>query len=319
MVLNNYSKKLFQNIPSDWELKQINHISKKRIEKNGIESNIYVGIENLETGVGRISGYEDQSNFSTKQIFHKNDLLYARIRPYLNKIWLSNVDGYCSTDIIVIKTSGINPNFLKEVILTREFVNFAVRHSAGTKMPRVNWGDIKKLHVPVPPLVEQRGIVEVLGTVDECIRLTDAVIERAEELKRGLMQRLLTRGIGHTEYKETPLGEIPKPWNLEKLQNLTNKITDGTHFTPNYIQQGIPFLRVTDIKDETISWDNVKKIAKEEHIDLLKRANPEKGDILLSKNGTVGITKVIDWDEEFSIFVSLCLIKPKHEIINNRP
>ena len=204
------------------------------------------------------------------------------------------------------------------MILTREFVNFAVRHSAGTKMPRVNWGDIKKLHVPVPPLVEQRGIVEVLGTVDECIRLTDAVIERAEELKRGLMQRLLTRGIGHTEYKETPLGEIPKPWNLEKLQNLTNKITDGTHFTPNYIQQGIPFLRVTDIKDETISWDNVKKIAKEEHIDLLKRANPEKGDILLSKNGTVGITKVIDWDEEFSIFVSLCLIKPKHEIINNK-
>jgi len=96
---------------------------------------------------------------------------------------------------------------------------------------------------------------------------------------------------------------------------LSNKIIDGTHFTPTYIKFGIPFLRVTDIQRENINLNNVKRISLEEHITLTKRCNPQKGDILYSKNGTIGITKLVDWDWKFSIFVSLCLIKVKSNII----
>jgi type I restriction enzyme S subunit len=116
----------------------------------------------------------------------------------------------------------------------------------------------------------------------------------------------------YSEYKDLGvewIGEIPEHWVLTKLKFLTKKIIDGTHITPTYVDQGVPFLRVTDIQSKTIDMGKVKFISKSEHKELIKRCNPEKGDLLLSKNGTIGLTKVIDWDFEFSIFVSLCLIK----------
>lgn len=114
-------------------------------------------------------------------------------------------------------------------------------------------------------------------------------------------------------YKKTLAGYIPDEWGYEELNKLVNKITDGTHKTPNYTEDGIPFLRVTDIQQSNIDWGNVKYISQEEHLELIKRCNPELGDILYSKNGTIGIPKIIDWNKEFSIFVSLCLIKMKKE------
>ena len=97
-----------------------------------------------------------------------------------------------------------------------------------------------------------------------------------------------------------------------KLGDICNLITDGTHFTPTYVSVGVPFLRVTDI---TESNDSKKFIPKEEHLELIKICNPQKGDILYTKNGTIGVAKKIDWDYEFSVFVSLCLLKPKLEIV----
>ena len=114
-------------------------------------------------------------------------------------------------------------------------------------------------------------------------------------------------------YKKTLAGEIPEEWGDEELNKLVDKITDGTHKTPTYTESGIPFLRVTDIQKSEIDWSNVKYISQEEHVELIKRCNPEIGDILYSKNGTIGIPKIIDWDNEFSIFVSLCLIKMKKQ------
>lgn len=100
--------------------------------------------------------------------------------------------------------------------------------------------------------------------------------------------------------------------NLISLGELCNKITDGTHHTPTYTDNGIPFLRVTDI---TESNNSKKFISETEHLELIKRCNPQKGDILYTKNGTIGVAKKITWDYEFSIFVSLCLLKPNTELV----
>ncbi|NLL02605.1 MAG: DEAD/DEAH box helicase family protein, partial [Mollicutes bacterium] len=96
-------------------------------------------------------------------------------------------------------------------------------------------------------------------------------------------------------------------WPILTLDELCHKITDGTHKTPDYKQEGIPFLRVTDL---TNSNESKKFISRKEHEELIARCKPEKGDVLLSKNGTIGVAKAIDWDYEFSIFVSLALLKP---------
>lgn len=121
----------------------------------------------------------------------------------------------------------------------------------------------------------------------------------------------------YPEYKDSGvewIGRIPEGWKLKKLKRLTRQIVDGTHFTPTYVNEGIPFLRVTDIQNKEINLESVKRIPKNEHIELTKRCRPERGDLLLSKNGTIGVPCVVTWDWEFSIFVSLCLIKFKQEI-----
>lgn len=105
------------------------------------------------------------------------------------------------------------------------------------------------------------------------------------------------------------LGEVPEHWEATRLSHLTKKIVDGSHFTPTYTENGIPFLRVTDITNTDIDLNQVKRISHAEHMELSQRCCPEPGDLLLSKNGTIGIPRVITWNWEFSIFVSLCLIK----------
>ena len=194
-------------------------------------------------------------------------------------------------------------------------------------------------HHGPPELKQQQKIAEILSTVDNLIDQTQNLIDKYTAVKQGMMADLFSRGIdlsGTPEtnksygqlrpsyedapelYQETELGWIPKDWNIEKLENLTTKIIDGTHHTPTYTESGVPFLRVTDVQSKEINLEKIKFVSEEEHNQLIKRCNPERGDILYSKNGTIGIPKIVDWSWDFSVFVSLCLIKPDHSQIFNK-
>ena len=186
----------------------------------------------------------------------------------------------------------------------------------GSGQPNLSGQLIKSLKIPLPPLPEQKKIAAILTSVDAVIEKTQAQIDKLKDLKTGMMQELLTKGIGHTEFKDSPVGRIPVEWDCVKMNTIA-KVTDGAHHTPNYTPTGVPFLRVTDLKNKNIFDGNIKYIHQSEHIELLKRCKPEKGDILYSKNGTIGITRLIDWEEEFSIFVSLALIKRLSEQISS--
>ncbi|CAG0998915.1 partial Type-1 restriction enzyme EcoKI specificity protein, partial [Gammaproteobacteria bacterium] len=96
---------------------------------------------------------------------------------------------------------------------------------------------------------------------------------------------------------------------VERLDDLCHRITDGTHVTPTYVSEGIPFLSVKDITSGKIRFDDTRFITPEEHAELTKRCKPERDDVLLTKVGTTGFAKAIDVDREFSIFVSLALLK----------
>ncbi len=103
--------------------------------------------------------------------------------------------------------------------------------------------------------------------------------------------------------------------NYDTLGSLCNKITDGTHHTPKYTNAGIPFLAIRDIKDNNLNYSTAKIITEEEHSQLIKRCNPEQGDILLSKIGTLGVSTVVPKNyKPFSIFVSIALLKVNDNI-----
>ncbi|WP_068829110.1 restriction endonuclease subunit S [Pseudomonas sp. BMS12] len=103
--------------------------------------------------------------------------------------------------------------------------------------------------------------------------------------------------------------ELPAGWEWASTATLALLITDGTHHTPTYISSGVPFISVKDIDGTTISFDNCKYISQEEHIAINARCNPERGDILLCRIGTLGRPTIVDTEVPFSLFVSVGLLK----------
>jgi type I restriction enzyme S subunit len=179
------------------------------------------------------------------------------------------------------------------------------------------------MRIPFPPLKTQKLIATFLdrktAAIDTLIAKKQRLIQLLEEKCKVLINQAVTKGSNpNVPMKDSGIpwiGKIPEHWEVKRLKYLTTKIIDGTHFTPTYIDSGIPFLRVTDIHHNHIDWSTVKFISEIEHFELSKRCKVEKNDVLLSKNGTIGITFVVNFDRPVSIFVSLCLLKLRKNIL----
>ena len=115
--------------------------------------------------------------------------------------------------------------------------------------------------------------------------------------------------------EEVPF-ELPETWVWCRLGSILEKLTDGTHSTPKYTESGVPFISVKDISGGFISFTNAKKISLSEHEELYKRCDPKRGDILLTKVGTTGIPALVDTDIQFSLFVSVALLRFSHRYID---
>ncbi len=115
-------------------------------------------------------------------------------------------------------------------------------------------------------------------------------------------------------FKRSEIGMVPDDWDVVPLDRLCHTICDGTHFTPRYVAEGVPFYSVENItRDDFV---NTKYISVAEHKILIKRCRPEKGDILMTRitAGVLGDTKMIDWEVDASIYVSLALLKPNDRV-----
>jgi type I restriction enzyme S subunit len=108
--------------------------------------------------------------------------------------------------------------------------------------------------------------------------------------------------------EEKPLF-LPNGWELASVSTLTLLITDGTHHTPKYQDNGVPFISVKDINGNTVSFADCKYISEKEHLEINSRCNPERDDILLCRIGTLGRPTIVDTDRSFSLFVSVGLLK----------
>lgn len=114
----------------------------------------------------------------------------------------------------------------------------------------------------------------------------------------------------------TDLPDLPEGWCWATLDGLSNRIVDGTHHTPTYVENGVPFISVKDVRDGTVYFDDCKFISHEEHVALTQRCKPEQGDLLITKSGTIGRVAVVAEETAFSLFVSVALLKPVSALID---
>ena len=196
---------------------------------------------------------------------------HTRIFKFVNFDFVIGADG----TKILLPNNKWNSKFFFYLLKSLEINNLGYsRH----------FKELKVKKIPLPPLEVQEEIVKELDSYQ-------AVIDGAQKVVDNWKPTL----------------PINPNWEKVKLEEVCLQITDGTHSTPTYTETGVPFLRVTDI---TGTNDSKKFISLEEHNTLIKRCHPQKNDVLYTKNGTIGIAKLVNWDWDFSIFVSLCLLKP---------
>lgn len=173
------------------------------------------------------------------------------------------------------------------------------RLATGTSVYGISRENIKKINIAVPPLKEQEKIAEILSSVDCQIDDTEMLIEKCRVLKKGLMQRLLSNGIGHNEFKMSEVGEIPVGWEVKKLQEVCELI-DGdrsnNYPSPNeLVDKGILFLSTSNIKNNKLDYSECKYITQEK-FDSLRKGKLEVDDIIITLRGTIGSTALFKGD-----------------------
>lgn len=200
--------------------------------------------------------------------------------------------------------------FFKD-ILTALHKNIAALCGIGA-LPAINFSTLGLLRISLPPTIaEQQKIASCLSAMDDLIAAQAEKVEALKEKKTGMMQQLFPQPGETTPRLRFP--EFTGEWEEKTLGEVSPVIFDGTHQTPHYVNSGIPFYSIENI----VSDKPCKYIAQDEHMSNTKKNKTEKGDILITRIGTIGFAKIVDWDGEFSTYVSLATIK-KSSLINTR-
>ena len=197
-----YKETEIGKIPKEWKVVKIGDVAKidtEPIRPKPGEKYYYIGLEDIESETGRILKDEneliDGSQIkSTKYVFSKEHVLYGRLRPYLNKVALPTRDGICSTDILPVLPNKnlILREYLAYLMRLPRFVEWATSRMKGTNHPRISSRDLLEYKIPLPPIDEQKKIVEIISSVE---RLRDIELQKKEQLmalKTQLMNLLLT-------------------------------------------------------------------------------------------------------------------------------
>lgn len=306
------------NIPAGWKKSELGDLlgeRKKKVTPTAGDDRAYVALEHMATDAVALLGHDRAgSATSAKTIFNEGDLLFGKLRPNLRKCVMAPFDGVCSTDILALHAkNGAVPSFLLSLLHSARVMGFAKRTAIGTKMPRTSWEQLSQCAVLVPPKPEQIWIAEMLDSVDAAIDATRGVIEQTRRLKTAVLQDLLTRGLPgrHSEFREVKgLGQVPRAWKLTRLKRLTTRITDGVHASVKTVDNGVPFLYVSCVRDGRVLWDDAARITEKTYAEISRGREPVAGGVLYTAVGSYGHAAVLDDERPFSFQRHIAYLVP---------
>jgi type I restriction enzyme S subunit len=240
----------------------------------------------------------------------KNVSFYHREKPYLSIVKdgsgfgrITKMDAFTSvigTLQYILPNDDIDLDYLNYSLMSVDFKKYV----QGAAIPHIYFKDYKNEPFLWMPLPEQKRIVAILDEAFTAIAKAKANAEQnlknAKELFESFLQGVFEKkGDG---------------WEEKTLKEVCAKITDGTHQTPKYFDEGVIFLSSRNVTSGKIDWENIKYIDEKQHIEMHKRVAPRVGDILLAKNGTTGVAAMVDRDLVFDIYVSLAHIRVLDEV-----
>lgn len=196
--------------------------------------------------------------------------------------------------------------------------------SRGTTVKMLDLAGALAIEVGVLPHEEQSIVVDILDTLDTAIYETEAIIAKLKAVKQGLLHDLLTRGIDANGelrppqskapylYKESPLGWLPKEWEIETVTRACSDVVDCPHSTPNYQDQGVLVARTMHIKDGVFLEAQASRVPERQYQERIARLEPQTGDVIFTREAPVGEAFVIPLDMRICLGQRVMLLRPKN-------
>lgn len=295
-------------IPKEWEVVRLDEVAEINKEtrdptREQDKKFIYIDIESVQNGSGLITNFKEflgkNAPSRARKVIHKNDIIMSMVRPYLKAFALVKKEfdnQICSTGFAVFTCkTNIEPMYLLHNLFSNFVINQCNKMMVGGQYPALNESQVSRIKIPLPSLEEQKAIVTILSTVDESIQKSEEIIEKTDRIKKAMINRLLTKGIGKNELKEVKIGlrkyNVPKDWevnNLADTSTLKGRIGWQGLTTKEYLKKGEYYLVTgTDFKDGKIEWCSCVYVNKERY-DQDTNIQLKEKDLLITKDGSIG-------------------------------
>lgn len=317
-------------VPEHWKVcrvKTLFDIKKRIAGREGFEvlsiTQRGIKVRDTESNDGQLA--ESYANY---QMVEPGDFAMNHMDLLTGWVDISNRLGVTSPDYRVFSlkpaTRGYPPYFLylfQNAYAQKLFFAFGQgsSHLGRWRLPTDAFQDFA---LPVPPALEQQSIAVFLdretAKIDALVEEQQRLIVLLKEKRQAVISHAVTKGLtSDAPMKDSGvewLGEIPAHWDRVQLGRLCRQVSDGPHFSPNYVDDGVMFLSARNIRVDGWQLEDAKFITQEDYHEFCRRVTPEAGDVLYTKGGTTGVARVVDLDFPFQVWVHVAVLKIRGEI-----
>lgn len=280
-------------VPGNWCWVRLGFLLQSSKEKTDEFSNAdlkYVGLEHMQKDGGIVAYDSAKGVKSLKNVFHPQQILYGKLRPYLNKHDIATFDGVCSTDILVFNiASDTIPKFINFFLDQDTFIEYAVSNSKGINLPRVSESVVLDAKCPLPPLAEQQRIVDhiesLFAKLDEAKQKAQDALDSFETRKAAILHKAFTGELTAQWRKEHGIGT--ESWEEKTINDIGDvkggkRIPKGMELT--YENTGHPYLKAGNLKQGTVIASGMMYVT-DEILECIKNYTVSAGDVYITNVG----------------------------------
>ena len=276
----------------------------------------FVGVEHVESGSGTINfdnGSRVGSQRSTAFRFDERHVLYAKLRPYLNKVATPDFVGRCSTELVpLLPRKGVDREFVAYLLRRAETVEYVMASVTGARMPRTDMKALMSLPVPLPPLDEQRRIVDILNRAAKIDRLRAQAQERLWEFIPALFVKMF--GDQEVRSQHWPIATIEQILASQRGTIRTGPFGSQLKHS-EFTDEGVPVLGIDNVVTNRFRWTKPRCIPREKYMNF-SRYRVFPGDVIVTIMGTTGRVCVAPDDlPECMSTKHLCVLTLDHSVV----
>ena len=319
-------------VPGHWEVKRLKQVASHNDETLDDNTDadfeiLYVDISSVDPMLGITA--KEAMPFSAapsraRRKVRNGDAIVSTVRTYLRAIArITNPEDnlIVSTGFAVVRPSPqVHHSFLGYLLTAGFFVDEVISRSVGVSYPAINASDLMRIAVPVPNYNEQQAIATFLDTetakIDGLMAEQRALVALLKEKRQAVISHAVTKGLNPAAPMKDSgvawLGEVPGHWEVRAIKHIVSTpVTDGPHETPDFPDEGIPFVSAEAVSSGSIDFNKIRGYISElDHIKYSQKYRPQMGDVYMVKSGaTTGITAIVETDRDFNIWSPLAVIR----------